>query len=839
MKNAFAFGATTAAAVTVSLLTASPTFAQAPPAQPSADTGGLEEVVVTARYRQENLQQTPIAITAITAQDISERGFENAAEIAYTVPNASFRPAQAAFGNTMTAFIRGIGQNDFLPEFEPGVGIYFDDVLYPVTMGSMIDLMDLERVEVLRGPQGTLFGRGSIGGAVRYVSKKPQGDNTGQISLTYGRFDRLDVRGTYDFALADNLYVRATGVSKQMDGYQDVYDFACINPGQAGTLPVLTPNRNSGCKLGTQGGTDVTGARLSMRYVASDNLEFSLTGDYLNDASPVRADTLVGVTGPDGAFQVWSDHYLLPTYGVQFDSRFVPNNRFVSYATYMDPKSGLAFNPTTSLRQDGVSGKMDWKVSDAVRAELIGSYREFEGRFSTDADQSPVNEQTVDGHPLFNSRSGELRLSGRMFDRADWTVGAFVYNGHFHNAQVVSIPALIFAGVYGDVFSSIAGTPQSTDPAVLAAANAAAEAAGADVINNAAKFLVNGNNITDSENRSAFAHVVFDLTEKLSITGGIRESKDIKNERFDNTIVVTSLDTDEDHFDWKLGLDYKFTDAILGYVSAATGYRPQSFNPRPFQRTQFVQVDGEEAKSYELGMKADFLERRLRVNAAAFYIDYGQRIVPIGGVECLLSPLDPGSGPPVYDTVAPGTPDSITDALGNVCLDTRTTSRTFYQNSPGKISGGELEIAFRPIDPLMITGSYGYTHFTADDLDQPGVVINRPAYVPQSNWTVGGSYQFGFSGGSTLTPRVDVYGQSEICTGVTSFASCSDGYELVNARLEWGSPEKTWTVAFGANNVTNEDYFYNKFDLSAFGQPTTEGQPGAPREWYVAFTRNF
>src|SRR5262245_51221345 len=166
MKKPFALGATTvASAVGISLLSASPAYSQG---TGNEDSGGLQEIVVTARYREENLQQTPIAITAITAQDIEARGFDNAAEIAYSVPNASFRPAQAAFGNTMTAFIRGIGQNDFLPEFEPGVGIYFDDVLFPVTMGSMVDLMDLERVEVLRGPQGTLFGRGAIGGAVRY-----------------------------------------------------------------------------------------------------------------------------------------------------------------------------------------------------------------------------------------------------------------------------------------------------------------------------------------------------------------------------------------------------------------------------------------------------------------------------------------------------------------------------------------------------------------------------------------------------------------------------------------------------------------------------------------------
>src|SRR5262245_50992467 len=171
MKYSFALGATTVAAAVVSLLNASPVLAQAAPAESGG--GGLEEVVVTARYREENLQQTPIAITAITAEEIQSRGFTSTADIAYTVPNASFRPAQQAYGNTMTAYIRGVGQNDFNFAFEPGVGIYVDDVYYPTTMASQFDLLDLERVEVLRGPQGTLFGRGSIGGAVRQRAKAP------------------------------------------------------------------------------------------------------------------------------------------------------------------------------------------------------------------------------------------------------------------------------------------------------------------------------------------------------------------------------------------------------------------------------------------------------------------------------------------------------------------------------------------------------------------------------------------------------------------------------------------------------------------------------------------
>ena len=215
-------------------------------AQEQEAAAGLDEIIVTARFREEKLQETPIAITAITADELESRGMQNAFEIAYTVPNASLRPTQAAFGASMSAYIRGIGQYDFLPEFEPGVAIYFDDVLHPVTFASSIDLMDLERVEVLRGPQGTLFGRGSIGGAIRYISKPPTGDETGNISVTYGDFNRIDIRASYDFKLSETVFARVAGVAKKRDGYQTVYDFACRNPLLAGLRRWLGCGRFSG-----------------------------------------------------------------------------------------------------------------------------------------------------------------------------------------------------------------------------------------------------------------------------------------------------------------------------------------------------------------------------------------------------------------------------------------------------------------------------------------------------------------------------------------------------------------------------------------------------------------
>ncbi|HTU65550.1 MAG TPA: TonB-dependent receptor [Steroidobacteraceae bacterium] len=812
---------------------------------------GLEEVIVTARFKAEKLQETPIAITAITAGDLAERGMQNSYEIAYTVPNASLRPAQAAFGASMSAYIRGVGQYDFLPEFEPGVAIYFDDVLHPVTFASSVDLMDLERVEVLRGPQGTLFGRGSIGGAIRYISKAPEGSDSGNISVTYGDFNRIDVRASYDFKLSDTVFARVTGVAKKRDGYQTVYDFACKNPLLAGygdglaadgadadtlpdvvaagsaadnafAIPRRTRNREADCKIGTQGGQDVTGARAALRFAPNDKFDLTFTAEYINDNSEARADTLVHIgrvpttsSSPFAGqmpppFGSWSNVQVART-GIPFDNRFVPDSPYVSYATYQDPVTGFTTDPKTSFEQKALSAKAVNRFSDSMQLEVIGSYAKFTGAFATDTDQTPYSVQLVDGIQLVDTKSLEARLSGTITDKFDWTAGAYYYEGEFTNSQQVSIPAFV--------------------PNAL---------------------LVNGKNTTSSTNLSGFAHGVFHLNDKLSLTAGLRYSTDEKDEQFDNSIVITSLDTDTNHFDWKAGIDYKLTDGLMAYASASTSYRPQAFNPRPFQVTQFVPVDGEEATSYELGFKSDFADNRVRVNLAAFYVDYNQRILPVGGTECLANSQG------VYTGLVPaGTPGALTDSLGQTC--TATTSRTYYNNIPATIQGAELEVQFAPVEGMTISAQYGYTDFQGDEFDNPGLLGNpnvtqitsdNPIYVPRDNYSMSFAYKFKIGEGSSLTPRLDYYGQSQICTGIrtnisvtqidtTEDQACSRAYELLNARLEWSSPEDTWKFAVGATNLTDEEYYLNKFDLSAFGQPTVEGQPGAPREWYVQFTRNF
>jgi iron complex outermembrane receptor protein len=766
----------------------------------TSPTNGLEEVVVTARYRTENLQTTPVAITAVTAEDIEARGFVNASDIAFTTPNAVARPAQQAFGNTLTYFIRGIGQSDFNFAFEPGVGIYVDDVYYPTTMASQFDLLDIQDVETLRGPQGTLFGRGAIGGAVRYTSKQPKGDNSGYLEATVGDFHRVDVRGGFDVALIpDKLFARVTAVERKQDGFQKVIDFACANPAQAGTLPVTVRNRLSGCQTGTLGGTDIAGARAQLRLVATDNMDFEVAIDYQRDNSEARADTLMAIGPLVGGFAAW-DQAMFNHYGVHYDNRFLPPNPYITYDTFSDPYSGLSYPPKTSLNQKGVAGTWTWKLTDDVNMKLISAWRNWNGYFSTDQDGSPLGLSVVDGIQQFTYRTNELRFEGTLFRALDWTLGGFYYDGNSASGQAVELPQV--------------------GPLALYLANPQKYA-----------LLVNGLDHGHFENKSAYMHGIYHVTDAFRVTAGARVSNDKKSDLNDNTIVVQTVSSSQTRFDWLLGADYQFVPEMMGYVSAATGYRPPAFNPRPFQPSQFKPVSGESLLEYEVGIKSDLLDHRARVNLAFFYGDYKKHIVGASGLECATNPDGSCIGGPNAPAVVP---------------------LTAYVNAPAKLSGFEVDAQFRPIEGLLLTASTGYLHTSATATTFQGVPYTgltptgEFGGVPQWTASASAQYTLALPDGSTVSPRWDSYMNTRICefapnsvTGYTALTSCAGGFVLHNVRLEYANKDRAWTAAVGINNVTNKFYWQDIFDLTAFGEPTIEGQPSAPRMWYLTVRRNF
>jgi len=253
---------------------------------PAANTEQLQEVVVTAQFRKQDLETTPVAITALSGAQLEEHNATSLAGLNGLAPNLTVTAGTNTNGPSAQTFIRGIGQSDGHPGLEPGVGIYVDDVYHGLLLGSDLDLTDLDRAEVLRGPQGTLAGKNSIGGAIKLFSRKPTGETDGYIDATYGDFNLVKIKAAGNFTLVpDTLYARLSGVSQQQDGYMKRLDYACVT-GQnvsATQIPVHS------CQLGTEGGTDFHAVRVALRWIVSEGVENNFSATDSQDRAEVPA----------------------------------------------------------------------------------------------------------------------------------------------------------------------------------------------------------------------------------------------------------------------------------------------------------------------------------------------------------------------------------------------------------------------------------------------------------------------------------------------------------------------------------------------------------------------
>lgn len=396
---------------------------QAQEAVQSADQPQTQDIIVTAQFRGQKLQDTPIAITAMTGEALEARAQANVNDIATFTPNVNIAPA---FGGSasINAYIRGIGQNDSNFALEPGVGIYIDDVYYGATFGALFDLSDLDRVEVLRGPQGTLSGKNSIGGSIKLFSRKPDENGGGYVEGTYGRFNRLDLRGGINLTLADGLYARVSGVSKHRNGFMTRLDFGCANPGQG---IAASPLSGKNCKIGTEGGQELNAGRLALRYApVGSPLEVNIIADVSQDDSEPTASKLTYANFP----LVRSYDPANPAGGVPFDSRFITGPKsYTNYANYANGGNFSTFFGTnyvetpnfvpganSSVTAWGISGSADYRLSDALRLKSITAYRKAEGRISSDLDGSPLNLGVQSNNFVHEQFTQELRLTGNVGD---------------------------------------------------------------------------------------------------------------------------------------------------------------------------------------------------------------------------------------------------------------------------------------------------------------------------------------------------------------------------------------------------------------------------------------
>jgi len=778
--------------------------------------GPLEEVVVTARYRTENLQTIPIAITALSSDDLEQRNLQNVDDLGLTIPNAYFRQPISNFGPTETIGIRGLTQVDFNYAFQPTVGVYVDDAYHGTLTGSSMDLVDLERVEVLRGPQGTLFGINTMGGAIRLITKKPQGDDTGYVEATYGERNEVDLKAVGDFSLVpDALFLRISGVSKRVDGYGADLDFTCEmnllgTPQLAGTLPgSINPRQGNGCARWGYGGDERQGVRAALRYLAGSNLEFNLEADYSTELGepPVQAFlTRLGGGGPfDGNSGVfgYDTTVVQPTYGTCYtcDNRMLTGNPYTNYNSYGNIVTGVQYDPYTHFHSWGSAGTMDWGIADKLHLKLIATYYKYTSVWDNDSDGTPfelIQTPNTQDHQQYQLES---QLTGSEFqDRLSWTWGLFYYNSKSRAYSTEDFVSFNLNFVSDDRFTN--------------------------------------------ENKSTFLHGSFKITDKLSVSGGLRYSDDSNTnllQHFGLVVLPAPLDYGGKHTSYNAGIDFAATDQIFVYGSVADGFTSAGVSPRPFTANQVIPLPGEEVTDYELGLKLDLLDHKLRINSNVFYEDYSKRLANEFATECNL-PTDASPGTPYF--LAGGLCPAGTPAGG-----TPGTPWFAYVNQPATIKGFESELTAVPVANLALNLSVGYNELRGKSNDPTSVIYLDPSvhFQPQWNASAGIQYAFRFGNGSRLTPRLDYFFQSYATNGTPTLPQRMPddkipGYGIYNFRLAFDSPSGSWQASFIVNNLFNHFYWVQ------LGTATQEngapaigrvGTPSVPRQWELMLRKTF
>ena len=799
----------------------SPALAQnAGPAQTAAATaaeGQLEEVTVTARFRAEKLQNTPLAITAVTGDTLAARGQTDVTQLAQFVPNAVINPLGAGWGSTIAASIRGVGLGDNSLSFEPGVPIYVDGVYLGRPQGAILDLLDLDRVEVLRGPQGTLFGKNAIGGTVSLLSKQPTGDGHGYGELELGSYNKRYFRGAWDISVVPNeLFARVSFSSKRRDGYVDVLDYECVNgpgtlglggpgiPGVQGPIKLgsaVSPTDTRGCVLDHQGGENVQSARVALRWLANDSLDVNLTGDYTiqnQDGAPDQYTQMfytpiTSVNPPPSLAGFWNGLVGPQVFGIPWDSRFLPTRNYTNYDGYTDPITGHVFPNVDDLTEYGVANTINWTLAPSVTLKAITAYRRFSNSFGRNSSGSPLPINYTWDTSNHHQWSEELTLTGTL-QKLDWTVGAFYYDGTDSNQG----------------FSSLFNLVPFLAPASF-----------------------NDYDIQTTKDYAAFIHGVYHFTDQLSLELGVRYTNDKKHAVIfrqdfagDVTIPHTPVDVKATKTNPKVGLSYQFTPDVLGYIQYSTGFRGGGFGPRPGDAFQVRSFNPEDLKTGELGIKSEWFEHRMRFNGAFFYSKYTN-------LQEGFNTTDP-FGQPWFSTVNVGA---------------------------SRIYGLEAELLAEPIHGLQLQGSFGYINYKVTDAGGPidtapgdanfgqsqfGVCIVHangdnctPQRVPKYTASASAQYTWPVPNGSAVTVRGDTTYQSAVYFTDLTYTAVpgQGGYSLYNARLTWDSPSKDWSVAVYGQNLANKFYWNGKLTLQVLG--FEEGNPGIPRTWGLELKRSF
>ncbi len=785
---------------------------------------GLEEIVVTAQKRAQNVQDVPISITAMSADLLRAKGLTNVAEVGELSPNVDIDTTSPFSGSSsvLSPFIRGIGQNDFAFNLEPGVGVYVDGVYYARTIGATVDLLDLDRVEVLKGPQGTLFGRNTIGGAINVVTRRPSEEFDYQGEVTLGSFDRLELRGALDVPiLPERLYSQFAFSSKRSDGYQKRKTF----PGSAGSVSDEDSFARAAFKSRTKsGGSHQDNFRGKLLWMAGDDVEVTLTADYSTVDEQGTPGTLVGTNtglGPDGNPTIAAVYNICinstpatlppplaavcgpravgrtagpglnadgaPLLGVNTDAD--PTNDRLSFGDAFISDKDVSFATGSNFSKvdtSGVAMTLDWSLPGDLDFKSISAMRKLSAKFGIDLDGSPINIADTSFDTNQTQYSQELQLTGLAFEsRLNWVVGLF----YFHER-----------GDLTDYVPFGEGLVQ-----------------------------VFGENLFTNESFAGFVNMNYSLTERLGLTLGVRHTDEDKQfegrqrdlNAFPNKLGVPAAahpdpsdvtriyPLGEQSKDFKdrsirLGIEYQLQDETLLYASFSQGTKSGGFTtrllvpePNPNVAPDF---DEETADSYEIGFKSRMFDDRLQLNMAAFYT--------------------------IYDDI-------------QVTVQ-RNISPTFENAGEGVIRGVEAEFESLITDTFRLSGGVGVLDAQYSSLE-PGTVLDRgDRFVNTPNFSANltANYTLPFVADyMALNGEFRVQASWNHKSNVANDAENNplffeDHINVVNAAVTYTSYASNWEATLGVRNLTDTRFVASGFENPGIG--FSNAIFSRPREFYLS-----
>ena len=771
---------------------------------PSTTATLMEEIVVSARGIEEGLQDAPIAVSAFTGETLDYRGVDSLDQIERFVPSLTLQnnPSFGGASNSAAIYLRGVGQKEFLPTTEPGVGLYVDGVYVARSVGAILDIVDIDRLEVLRGPQGTLFGRNTIGGAISIATRKPQpgGDFEGSLAAAAGTDSLVHLRGTVHVPVNERVALRASVASMTQDGYVD---------------------RADGIDLGND---DTIAGRVSLAFQPNDDFAALITVDMTRDRENGPAMELLGIDFTD----------LSQLQGVVLAPP--PPMAFIHNVTTAamgpgqpcaatDPAgNGITSNPASPNCYDsryigadksnegtapaysetdvfGVSATLDYNLSENLAIKSITAYRELDSDFARDGDHSPHRIAQFEDTLEQDQFTQELQLLG-TYDRMNWILGLYYFSEDGDNVNTLDFTVSNFRS--GGAF--------------------------------------------DNTSWAAFAQATYDMTDRLHLTLGARYTDEDKAFTPDQIIYnnyfagfsnlvppgnpLAALDApflqagsrilpllekeiSISEFTPMANLAFDLSDKVMLYATYSEGFKSGGFTQRvfppivagftappgtpdldliPTYEPEFVDV-------LEAGFKMDLLDGQLRLNGAFFKTNYEELQVQ------------------VFNSVAP-----VTQNIGEA-----------------SIEGFELELSASPAEGWFIEGSLSLLDAEYDTIDTANTLIfesNEFERVPETTASLGLSKEFSLSNAGTFLLRADWSYRSETFNDAYNTPLLeTDSYSLIDASARWTNRDGDWTVIVSGTNLSDEEYLVTGVYGTAF--QSLEGVYNRGRQWRVEVRKQF